>query len=447
MIRTHDRTTSISLGLGGIHDSEGFAFNEFKDLWDRTEETFIPDQLSSLREIPPGDIDRMFDNQQTFYHSRIYDLTPVVISWQKENSARSLAIRSRGTSSYEINRGWFKPLPESSENNETLTRLLNEQYLVLHELSYNLAREVTMFNRWQAGLSRLYIGIAPKIIAGGMHSKFTYHADYSNPYGDWQSDKHLEVSASGDFRDFYAESITYKDPANAFQNSFSPNSNLKLNGLGMGLDAGLTYVIPIGDDLSLSPYIDEPLRKSWRFSIALTDLGMVYYPENATEWSTSSSRYFHETIPQFQSTPDISPGSAFNFLMNDPAENRLMDNLDATEAESYTIKLPTELHFGSALQYDRISGMADLNYRFNTTDFGPEGWYISFGSEIRLLRFLPIQGSIQFDPDRNTTMGVGAGLDLGFLHLMAATRILSIDEKHVDWQADSISTIGMHIRF
>ncbi|MDG5766396.1 DUF5723 family protein [Balneolales bacterium ANBcel1] len=445
MIRDCHRSTRISLGLGGIYHSDGHDYESLDRFFREAETVFFSGTLPAGREPGGDDLDHLFAGDEFYRHTIRYDFIPVVVSWHRGESARSVALRSRGFSSFEINRNWFDV--SDAREQEVFTRQLREQYMVLHELSYSFSREVTMFNRWHAGLNSLFVGIAPKIIVGGLHSETDFRSDYTDMGGRWFSERHLDSRTSGDLSAFLSDVMSQGDPQRSFDRFLSSRSNFDLNGAGLGLDAGLTYIIPLGDDIALSPHVNRPPRKSLRFAISITDLGAVRYFQDAAEWRSKSDTDITGSLPEARFLHTGSPGSIIDYLMSDDEEQRVLDKMEQQEADSYTIQLPTELHVGSAIQLNRIAAMLNFNYRFNSTSFEPDGWYASAGSEIRLLPFLPLRGSIQMNPDRDLSFGVGAGIDVGILHVSASARFFSRDNGEVDWLADTVSALGLQVRF
>jgi len=447
MIRSDRRSTHISLGMGGLYQSDGLSINHIDQIGKSAEPYFLPGNLKEQQPVTDAEIHRMFGDDEHYYQTHHYDAVPLAITWRKNGGARSIAIRSRGYSSFEMNRNWFNASPSADESDEIYSRYLNEKYLVLHELSFGLAREVTMFNNWQAGLNTLLVGLAPKIMIGGMHNDTRYQSDYTPENGVWHNSRQLHTRISGDYESFVSELILAGDAGRAFNNHLNPNSNFDMNGVGLGLDAGLTYIIPLSDDISLSPHNENPLRKSLRFSISVTDLGMVRFNKNSSEWKSASSTTTIDELQASETRHSGTPGTFFDYIQTDDTESVIFHELEDSGAKSYTEQLPTELHIGSALQYQWITTMLDLNYRFNASDFNPEGWRASVGTEVRPIRFFPIRASIHINPDRDLDIGLGAGMDIGFLYLSGGMRIFAVNHDQTDWYARAISTLGLQIRF
>ncbi len=439
----------ISAGSGGVYDSRGERISSWSHFPDIVSRHFYSGTTPGNEFWSDDDVTSLFSNDDRLRHTRKYEFTPVAISWSGGNSARSVALRSRGMSSFQISRNWFDAANASeSGEEESLSRRLSEQYHVYHELSVGFAREVTMFNNWTADLNTLYFGIAPKFILGGMHSDSEFESRYIRSDNEWDNSKHLTAHVAGDIDRFVSELIAGADPHQTHREHFSRSSNMEVNGIGMGLDAGLTYVMPLGDDIALSPHVDRPLRKSLRFSIAVHDLGAVrYHNHDGTRESRTITRTY-EDIPESDAGFSGYPAELFHYLAKDEAEQSVFENLADVDESAYYVQLPTKLHLGAAIQYNWFVGLIDLNYRFNAPEFETDGWITSLGSEIRILPFLPVKGSMQIRPDGSISFGAGLGLDAGPVSASGAVRLhRNSDSGKTNWVAGSVSGMSLRISF
>lgn len=447
MLQNDQRRHQITLGLGGVYYSEGFHLQKSDRLPAEALSYFFPDDPPDANAITDAGFDRMFSDSDRYHMTQSYEMVPLGYSWSNGSRARSFAMRSRGLASFEMNRNWFAADKIPDDPEAPFVRFLNENYQVFHEISFAMAREVTMLNQWQAGLNTLYIGLSPKFLLGGMYSQVEYESVYQPVADGWQNTGSMEMRLAGDMDRFLTELLRTGDISQAYQNHFFPSSNFEINGVGFGIDAGLTYIIPLGDDISLSPYSHEPLRKSLRFSIALTDLGVIRYHSNSTEWQSRSITRTYPHLPETDKRFTGKPGEVFQYLQNDPGEEIVLGNLARADESAFYVQLPTELHIGSALQYQWLTSMVDLNYRFNSPDFKTDGWRLSLGAELRLFRYFPVMGSIQMDPDGKTYVGAGAGLDLGMVKATGAVRIFRSDFEEGQWYVNSLSALALQIRF
>ena len=447
LIRDDLRRHQVSLGLGGVYHSNGTRMTRASRLPGDMTSHFLPNTPPARTTISETDLSRIFSDSDHYHMTRSYEIVPMGYSWSNGTRARSLALRSRGIASYELNSSWYSATDVSDVSEAALTRYINESYQVYHEVSFAMAREVTMLNQWQAGLNTLYIGLAPKFLVGGMYSQTEYISEYNYANDYWQNSGNLEIRHTGDMNRYLTDLLRTGDADQAFRNHLSPSSNFKPGGAGFGIDAGLTYIIPLGDDISLSPHVEEPLRKSLRFSIALTDLGFIRYHNNPAEWQSRNITRSYSELPETNIDFSGKPGELIRYIHKDSGEDSALENLAKINEDAFYVQLPTELHIGTALQYNRVTSTADLNYRFNSPDYNADGWRVSLGTELRLLRFLPVMGSIQLNPGAKASLGAGAGLDFGVVKAMGAFRIFRVNHDVAEWHVTSLSSLALQIRF
>ena len=447
VLRRDRRSFQVSVAMGGFQQTSGLNTSGYHDLFGSFAPYFAPKNPASRKTLSSEEFDRMFSDNNRYFETRSYDFVPIAASWTNGSTARAVALRSRGLSSYEMNRNWFDSQSAQPDEDNPFSRTLNQNYHVFHEVSLGFAREVTMLNRWQAGLNTLLIGFSPKIVLGGMIKRVKYRSEYLSVPGGWQNTEHMEILATGDMSRFLTELISSENADHAFRNHVNRNSNFEINGIGAGLDAGLTYIIPIGDDISLSPHIREPLKKSIRISISLTDLGAVRYYNNPGDWQSRTIMRPFSDIPQSDLAYTGRPGEIFQYLKEDADESNVMANLSLENDAPLLIQLPTELNMGSALQYRWITTAIDLNYRFNTADFADDGWRASFGTQINIFRFLTLLGSLQLHDRENVFWGAGAVIDAGFASISAGMKLSRNDpESETDWEINSLSVASLKIK-
>lgn len=447
MIRTHHRNRQLKLGGGVLAATEGFDPTRPMDLVDRMDLLFVPGRTtgnSEALEIVPVVTDAPL--KYRLHHH--YDVTPFAFTWMNVHSARSLSFRSRGISSSEISHSWFHRDDRPAQESEELNRHIRDRYAVYHEVSLAFASEVTMYNRWYSGLNTLLFGIAPKVLIGGMHWDLTYESHYHAEDGQWRNTKNLQGNTAGPFSSYLSDLMYSSDHAGAFNSNIPPHANLITSGVGFGFDAGVTYIIPIGGDITLSPHIRHPLRRSLRFSFSLTDIGVIYYFENARKVTTAEISRLYNELPDHHERYTGKPADFFQFITADSVENAVMDQLIADPVSFYTRQLPTELNMGTVLQYDLISLMIDASYRLNPNDFEKDKWRGSAGLVLRMFRYFPLMASIQMDPNHNLSFGAGAGMDFGFFSLTGATRLFQDrSDGTEDWLGQAISVMELKIRF
>ncbi|MDI6401059.1 DUF5723 family protein, partial [Balneolaceae bacterium ANBcel3] len=344
---------------------------------------------------------------------------------------------SRGYVSSTFNQEWALGM---ADNEATEAPFIREQSHLFHEISYAHAREVTLFNRWKPGLKTLIIGVAPKIMLGSLHSEIHHHSHLH----DEGTSTTFEGRFSGDYAAF-SEHVFHRDSPTAVPDDFFTSSTpLNINGIGFGMDIGLTYILPLGNDIALSPNTQRPLRKSIRFSLSVTDLGFIRYSGKTRSYSleTDENTAFNE--PSEQRLPLPEYGHVLHQIMGHGLWTEAEIEADPS---SYSVQLPTVLQLGTALQFHSVVALLDLNYRFHSYDFHSSGWGASVGLQLSPLSFLPVMASVKLDPERNLYYDLRAGIDFGLLTFSCSIRLFSYNDRQNALFAQSISTMGLLIRF
>ncbi|MEX1136886.1 MAG: DUF5723 family protein [Balneolales bacterium] len=426
MIRDNIRPNKLILAQGGFYLSEGIkaedltqdyiGFGDYFTNFDATKPR--PDYSSS--EI----LQLRFSNDNSiFSNSARFDIIAFGFSFTRKQHAFSLALRSRSTNSFEISRGWYDDTFQSSGQEDKLERTLRQNVQTYHELSLGFAREVSMVNGWIPGLNRLYFGIAPKLMVGGMF----FDGDYTSTYFRDQGGNDMQYTSQ-----YSARSVADKQPSLAPKSDASSSTNLMTGqrqslfeptGTGVGLDVGLTFVMSLDDDNSLAPKSDGPLRKSLRFSVSMTDIGFISYNEQPLVLRTSSDTTRAASTPENIHRDFTGQIGEFTSFISEKSDKSESLGAATSVEKKFNYKLPAALHLGSALQYNRFLVAVDAEYQISPVRFDQQGWHTRVGTEFRLLKFIPLRSGITLNPSMETTLGIGAGIDAGLWEVSVATQL------------------------
>ncbi|MEX2635000.1 MAG: DUF5723 family protein [Balneolales bacterium] len=431
MIRDNHRRNRLTLAQGGFSLSEGIGIRNFYKGYIGIEDYFtFYNEDHDLNHVSSDILESRFpDNADLFANTARFDVMHLGISFTRKHHSYSMALRSRGINSIELNRGWYDATPVFGENGEALKRTLRQNLYSFHEVSFGLAGEVLMVNGWLPGLNKLYFGIAPKLIIGSMF----FEGDYTTNYFRQPEDDTYHYISN-------YEAKTVGEISRMMRTTSAPGSNkhqalLETTGLGLGIDLGFTYVMSLKDDLSLAPHSNESLRKSLRFSISMTDLGLVSYYEQPTEFHSGIDTTLIQELPDpitGNFTGQI--GEFTNFISSRMGE---LPQEDITSGGSRLNEmLPATLHIGTALQYNKLLVAADHQYQIKSSQFEDRQWQTSLGTELRLLKFLPLRSGISLNSEMQPMLGLGLGIDAGFWEISLATRL----KKGYD---DDIYSVGL----
>ncbi|MEX2639920.1 MAG: DUF5723 family protein [Balneolales bacterium] len=429
MIRDKLRRNRLVLGQGGFYLSEGVAAADLLNEYNAFEARFSryngrnTHQDYSSEEI----LQRRFpDDNTTFAATARYDVLAFGISFLREDYAFSLALRSRSSNAFELNRGWYDPALPAGDDGEMLERKLRQNLQTYHEISFGLAGEVTLINGMMPGMNKLYFGIAPKLVAGGLFFKGDYSSVHFRESGEGPMPYAREFSASG----------MLSRSAGSFSEA-SGSSLLETAGLGLGLDVGFTFIKGLDDDVSLAPGSGETLRKSLRFSLSMTDIGFVSYKEQPVLLNTrNDAGASGSSPPEFTGWRFIGQVGEFADFIGGNAGDATVQT--SAGEKRVTQKLPAAVHLGTVFQYNRLMASVDLEYELNPVHFHKQGWQTSFGAELRLLNILPIRSGVSFSPAMDPLVGLGVGFDADIWEFSIAAQF----KKGYD---DRVHTIGLAV--
>lgn len=454
LVRTHRFERELMLGSVAMTFPTGNDPLLPLDAAQQIRDYFLPRAETSLRLASPTHMDNLA-TRGTLYNQRVaYQAVPVALVWRRDTSARSLAVRTRGVASFEMSTNWLQSQNATGTGSGTdvsdgWNRSLHERYQVLHEVSLGFAREVTMFNQWQAGLNTLLVGLAPKVVFAGMYSDMVYSSSITSDGTFLSRNARVHGHTTGPLTEIWND-VAGTNNAHGLpvaNQHLGPGSNASIQGLGFGLDAGITYIIPLGDDISLSPHVRSPLRKSVRLSLSITDIGFVHYTASPARWQSSISE--EQVDPPEPGSIGFTgkPGEMVRFLYASESARTLFEELIRAEDQPFTLQLPTRLQMGAAFHYMRLSASADLAYEHHAAHFLPRGWMVSAAAQMYLLRFLPLRASVQRETTGRLYYALGAGLDLGRLEVSAAARLYNDSDRQPEWLNRELAVMAMRFRW
>jgi len=393
----------------------------------RFERFFELNQLksSSVERRPlTSDIsDRLIDGnynerQQTKTVIHQGDLHWFGIKWVGAEKTYAIAARTRFANKFEVGRGLFTT--SSFDEGSTISRnqFFSHTTQALHEISFGFGESFTYLNGQYPGLSEFIIGVAPKVVIPGSYQDVEYDRDFrlEPEGGNWESIRAFKQISTGSFSET-AESF-FNSPVTVLESQSPPllSDILRPQGIGFGLDAGITYMMTLGDDLSLLRDDNNPTEKSLRLSLSITDLGFVIYNEDALRYETEPDNI------ELQESPPVSdfiyegiPEEHYSFLaqFNDFADLRFTEKRES----GFKVALPTSMQAGAVFQYNRLKAVGDISYSIMESAFTPPGLAVYTGLELRPLAYLPLRAGTRFAKDMPGYFSFGAGIETDLVHL------------------------------
>lgn len=312
---------------------------------------------------------------------------------------------------------WYQDL---IPNDSTENRSIEFYGISYNELRLGLSTELSYLNNLTSSLSKYYFGITASLL-------------YSGGFVEHQTDQFLQYnSADQTLKSFtrfrhsntglFSLSRTEEKFDKNYSNQFIEDLQVK-NGIGGAISMGITYIIPIGDDLSLLKSNRNSLKKSMRFSVVLEDFGFIHFKESDNYIYTSpdtlkitslEENKFRSDFFYSESEIGFTPGDLNRFIQT------IGDTLTYYEQsnknnESYNYVLPSRLTLGWAGQYNWWSLMADLSINLkHIKDYGLYNYRVSVGSEFNLIPFLPLRAGYSYQLNQSHIFTAGMGIELGF---------------------------------
>jgi len=346
------------------------------------------------------------------------------IKWVRPQRSYAIAARTRIANKFEVGRGLFTT--SSFDEGDTISRnqFFSHNTQVLHEISFGFGESFTYLNGQYPGLSEFIIGIAPKLVIPGSYQDVEYDRDFTfNPSGgNWESIRAYRQVSAGAFTE--TATTFFNNPTAAFENLSPPllSELLRPRGIGFGLDAGITYLMTLGDDLSVLRDKNNPTEKSLRLSLSITDLGFVLYNNDALRYESEPDNIeLQESPPVSEFIYEGIPDEHYSFLaqFDDFTELAITENNES----GFKVALPTTMQAGAVFQYNRLKAVGDLSYSVIKSAFTPPGLALYTGLELRPLPMLPLRAGTRFAKGMPGYISFGAGIQTGLVHLHGSVMI------------------------
>lgn len=318
----------------------------------------------------------------------------------------SLAWRIRGENTYSSGAGWSMSDPASPADHH-----LKQNLRVAHEIGLGVAWEYELISGWLTDLSKLFVGIQPKVVIPGMmvdQVLVSHHA------------------VDGTFVGSYALSAAGAAALHATGGLGRPLADgdlLQPTGIGGGIDMGVTYIIGMGNEQSLGTRRRQPTRNSLRFSASVSDLGLIRYADDPVTKSSGEQTRPAATRPGILATPfHGAPGQVEVILAGTDVESDIVANAETETGTSIYHSLPTLMRAGGALQLNRFLIAGDIQVPLSLHPYYGEERSIRLGAEIKPIRMIPLRAGAILQENRAPEYTAGFGLDFRNLDFSVSTR-------------------------
>lgn len=426
-----DRKRNIDFGLL-ITGTYFNAVENFSNLNDQTDN--LLDYLSAFKpgaySITPEEKKRIIEdnyirNRSTSLHQTRLDLTLIGFKWRNKNRSYSIAIRNRISSSFEVGKGWYSSDQQDIATIPGIDRTLKHRYQSLYEFSFGYAESFNFFSDMTPRLDELNFGIAPKLVLGGAYQNAKWINSYlDSGSGQINSIQEFEYEASGNFGQATKDYLAGTPAQTALVNNIT-DEIFNPYGIGAGIDVGLTYLITLGNDLSTINENDQLTNKSLRLSFSVTDIGFVLYDDNGISLTSEKDTSVVSNFPTNIVTEAFvgAPGQFIDFIDQFSTTNPFTNS--AREDGNFSTLLPTAIHAGALIEFNRLKLMGDLSIGLTNNAFNSTKLVASAGIELRPFKFLPLRAGTQLATELPSYFSFGTAIETNLWDLSIATQFVS----------------------
>lgn len=430
----NDRPGTVHFGIGqtGILYEPVLSTDVADDQFFNFTDSFYPYKPSAT-EITSAERVSILDknyprNNLLSQHQTRADIILGGISWQQKDAAFSIVARARFGSRIEVGRGWYSTDFIPSGDQEVRDFTLNQQISQLYELSFGYGREFTFIEGLLPRLSMLYVGIAPKFIIAGPRFNGMYDARYIR-----SEDGNSEIYATdffyqttGDYTRMTTDYLNSLNAQSAINNNLSRRFEFQNTGYGVGFDFGLTYLIPLGNDINFIE--DDPeesvIHNSLRFAFSVNDIGVVRYTEQPLKLSSSKDtlQVNQQILQDFMFIG--SGGQYLSYFENAASIPNPVTESEVREEDAFLALLPTSLNAGMLIDLNRLKLSGDLSLGFNNTAFTNTKLAFRLGLELRPIEAVPLRMGTRLAPGLPTHIGLGTGIETRYWDFNLGTQII-----------------------
>lgn len=433
-LSVYDRegTVHLSLGTVGTFFEPVLSTDNPRNQFQRYADTFLPyepgkQSITTIQRTSILDENYSGSNLTSEHLSRA-DMIWGGVQWFTDNMTYSLALRSRLGSRIEVGRGWYSVNSIDQNGFSIRDFTLVKQTQALHEISLGFAQEFQFLNGLVPRINKLYLGIAPKFVLGGTYENSVYSGQYltDNEQNTTNYQREFTFYSTGVYSEMIESYLLSGSAQTAIDRELTNRFLLKPTGYGAGIDFGLTYLIPLGTDVSLLDRGEnrKPIEKSLRIGLSITDIGLVHYSTSPLQLSSGQvSTQINNQNPlgnQFIGSAGQVP---VYFEEATELPNPFFEAENESE-ESFTVSLPTSFNAGIVLDINRIKLMSDLTLGLSNTAFTNKKLVAHFGIESRPLPYLPLRFGTSLAAGKPVRFGAGTGIETRYWDFSISTQVL-----------------------
>jgi hypothetical protein len=331
--------------------------------------------------------------------STTVDVVPLGVSYRGEQSAYSVAIRSRALVNLDFSRGFYELGLYGFDGDQFADpRAVNFQFEAIgfSEVSIGYAREVLAIdNLLFAKNIKVYAGVAPKFMIATGYNRLNM-ASTMQVTRDPASNAAVNIE-----HDFTYNISTYGDlgtELNDFRNELTNNPDAEFGDfVGDGTYAGADFSGVAFDfggtvqmDISGIPFLDGPLfgKKTLTVGLSFSDIGNVSFSDNPV-LATNSNVFSFSGVPSGEDPEDFFDNLA------DSVKNDIYLDYEVNDADEIKYSLPGSMNFGAHLQMGKLGATLDYSVGYNGNGTNSQFSTLALGAEYRFFNFLPVRVGVR----------------------------------------------------
>jgi hypothetical protein len=417
LILDYERRLTVGIGVSGIYSDQLLNYTSFSTQINSIKnhfEIYKPGDLIINNTLRERIIDDNYPGRNTLSDNRVRsDITLAGIKWHRNDRSYAVAIRSRTSSSFRVGLGWYDLNYKTDSSGDNLVdRSLIYRRQSMYEISFGYSESFEFLTGLTSRLDNFIIGIAPKIIIGTEYENAEWKNVYRSPNSSVTAERIQSFNFSATGEHAAATNRYLNGNSIAQSNQVFSKDPFDINGIGAGLDIGVTYLLTLGSDLSAIRQDGQPTRRSLRLSFSMTDIGLVSYHTNDLSVSSPIDSTKNVNLPLTTATESFggSKGQYLHFI-DMFAESDPFNTNTQVDDNTFSTLLPMAMHGGALLEINRVKLMADVSVGLTNNAFNSTKLISSFGMELRPISFLPLRGGVRFEAQRPDFISAGTAIE------------------------------------
>ncbi len=344
------------------------------------------------------------------------------VKWNRPERSYAISLRTRAGGRFVTGRGYYSDEPVLQDDLQIIDRSLVSEFQTIHELSFGFAESFTFLNGLSPRLNEVIIGIAPKLVVGGSFQSVKYTNEFTRETdGPWNRRLSYDQLTSGDFSDATTSFLLTGDPQTAIDRHLDFTDFFSPTGFGAGLDFGLTFLMPLGKDISTLQRTESETKKSLRVSFSITDVGFISYSDNAHEQIIEEQTEIEEETGKFSDTVFRGiPGQFLSFL-NKEGSHPLFEADIVTNG--FSTLLPTAMHTGALIQLNWFKLMGDVSLGLTNNAINTTKLITFLGTEVRPFPFLPLRAGTRLATETPGFYSFGFGIETNHFEINTSVQL------------------------